>query len=149
MRPRPLFRFTFPSRLSSGRRKRNRHAGSGRLWSVDDAQSEGFLLKPFVRDARQVPLRRDAEITVGGDGSTLRYELTTTRDLLSPSEGDDSEVVQRLDPTKRTISLSERAPWRPEQAAIGQLSLFAEFERLEDGLPQPERDRRLARTRRA
>ncbi|WP_144157138.1 ImmA/IrrE family metallo-endopeptidase [Paraburkholderia sp. BCC1885] len=125
------------------------HAGAGRLWSVDEAQSEGFLLKPFVRDARHVPPRRGAEITVGGDGSTLRYELTTSLELLSPGDGNDSEVVPTLESRKRTISLSERAPWHPEQAAIHQLSLFAEFERLEDGLPQPERDRRLARTQRA
>lgn len=125
------------------------HSGSGRLWSVDDAQSDGFLLKPFVRDARRVPLRRDAEITVGGDGSTLRYELTTSRELPPPGDGDDGEILLTLEPTKRAISLSERAPWRPEQAAIDQLNLFAEFERLEDGLPQPERDRRLARTRHA
>lgn len=125
------------------------HAGSGRLWSVDEAQSEGFLLKPFVRDARRVPPRRGAEITVGGDGSTLRYELTTLLELLSPGDGDDGEVVPTLEPRKRTISLSERAPWQPEQDANDHLSLFAEFERLGDGLPQPERDRRLARTRRA
>lgn len=125
------------------------HAGSGRLWSVDEALSEGFSLKPFVRDARNVPPRRNAEIPVGGDGSTLRYELTTPLELLSLGEGDNDEIVPTLEPRKKTISLSERAPWQPEQAAIDQLSLFAEFERLEDGLPQPERDRRMARTRRA
>lgn len=125
------------------------HAGSGHLWSVDEAQSEGFLLKPFVRDARRMPPRSAAEITVGGDGSTLRYELTPPLELISPSDGDEGEVVRTLKPRKRTISLSERAPWHPEQAAIDQFSLFAEFERLEGGLPQPERDRRLARTRRA
>lgn len=123
------------------------HAGSGRLWSVDEAQSEGFVLKPFVRDARSVPPRRDAELTVGGDGSMLRYELTGPLALPSPGDG-NSDFVQTLESRKRTISLSERAPWQLEQSAIDQLSLFAEFERLEDGLPQPERDRRLARTRR-
>jgi len=127
------------------------HAGSGHLWSTDEAQSEGFLLKPFVRDARRVTPRRGAEITVGGDGSTLRYELTPPP-FLSRADGDSDadagEVVPTLEPRKRTISLSERAPWQPEQAAIDQIGMVAEFERLEDGLPQPERDRRLARTRR-
>ncbi|WP_199545095.1 ImmA/IrrE family metallo-endopeptidase [Paraburkholderia kururiensis] len=125
------------------------HASSGCIWSVDEAQSEGFLLKPFVRDARRVPPRRGPEITVGGDGSTLRYELTAPLNSPSPGDGDDSEIVPTLESRKRTISLNERAPWNPERAAIHQLSLYAEFERLEDGLPQPERDRRLARTRRA
>ncbi|CAJ4652697.1 Domain of uncharacterised function (DUF955) [Burkholderia pseudomallei] len=124
------------------------HAGSGHLWSVDEARSEGFLLKPFVRDARRVPPRRDSGIAVGGDGSTLRYELTSPPNLLAAGDGNDSEVVPTLEPRRRTISLNERAPWHPQQAAIHQLSLFAEFERLEDGLPQPERDRRLARTQR-
>jgi len=132
------------------------HVGSGRLWSVDEAQSEGFLLKPFVRDARLVPAQRGAEVVVGGDGSTLRYELTTPQGLPSPRRSDDDEASDdhgdgeaalTLEPRKRTISLSERAPWQPGQASIGQLSLFVEFERLEDGLPQPEVDRRLARTR--
>lgn len=125
------------------------HSGSGRLWSVDEAQSEGFSLKPFVRDARSVPPRPSNEVTVGGDGSTLRYELKTPLELLSHGNGDNGEVVPTLEPRKRTISLSERAPWQPEQTATDQLSLFAEFERLQDGLPQPERDRRLARMRHA
>ncbi|KGD33703.1 hypothetical protein DO72_385 [Burkholderia pseudomallei] len=53
--------------------------------------------------------------------------------------------VPTLASRKTTISLNERAPWYPEQTTIRQLSLFAEFERLKDGLSQPERDRRLAR----
>jgi Zn-dependent peptidase ImmA (M78 family) len=120
------------------------HVGSGRLWSVDEAQSEGFMLKPFVRDARLVPARRGAEVVVGGDGPTLRYELTSPQVSRSPELADDGEsddheadleVVRTLEQRKRTISLSERAPWQPGQASIGQLNLFAEFERLEDGLP--------------
>lgn len=132
------------------------HAGSGHLWSVDEAQSEGFILKPFVRDARLVPGRRGEEVVVGGDGPTLRYELTVRSGPQLPwsAESDeagdvaaDGEVAPTFGPRQRTISLAERAPWQPSQASIGQLNLFAEFERLEDGLSQPERDRRLARTR--
>ncbi len=119
------------------------HVGSGHLWSVDDIKSEGFSLKPFVRDARCVRPGRDVEITVGGDGSVLRYELMAPLDCRSPGE-----AVPVLGSRKRSISLSERAPWHSGQAAIHQFNLFAEFERLEDGLPQPERDRRLARMRR-
>lgn len=125
------------------------HASSGHLWSVDQAQSEGFSLKPFVRDARRVPPRRDAEITVGGNGSTLRYELTTPLEMSVAGDVDSDGDVTELQSRKTAIALSESAPWQPEQSTIGQLSLSAEFERLEDGLPQPERDRRLARTRRA
>lgn len=132
------------------------HVGSGHLWSVDEAQSEGFVLKPFVRDARLVPARRGAEVVVGGNGPTLRYELTAPQGLPSPEHADDGEtsddaadheIVPTLEPRKKTISLSERAAWQPRQASVGQLSLFAEFERLEDGLPQADVDRRLARTR--
>jgi Zn-dependent peptidase ImmA (M78 family) len=122
------------------------HAGSGRLWSVDEMRNEGFLLKPFVRDARSVSPRRNADITIGGDGLMLRYELTAPLEMLSPDEG-GSEIVPTLGPRKKTISLSERAPWQPEHPPTDQLSLFAEFERLEDGLPQAERDRRLKNTR--
>ncbi len=128
------------------------HVGSGHLWSVDDAQSEGFLLKPFVRDARQITQRRDAKVIVGGNGLTLRYELTTPLELLRPGDNhddDDSQQVPTVASKTRMISLSESTPWEPGEGCIDQLSLFAEFERLEDGLPQPERDRRLESIRRA
>lgn len=122
------------------------HAGSGHLWSVDDAQSEGFVLKPFMRDARNIPAPCSDEIIVGGDGATLRYELTTTVEF--SSAGDENEAtVQTLGQRQKTIFLREHSPWQPARSEIDHLNLFAEFERLKDGLPQPERDRRLARTR--
>lgn len=123
------------------------HASSGRLWSIDEARSEGFMLKPFVRDARNGPSSRPADIVVGGDGSTLRYELTTSLKLPTAAEADEGEAVESLAPRQRAISLSERAPWEPGREAIGEFKLLAEFERLDNGLPQSERDRRLARTR--
>lgn len=126
------------------------HAGSGRLWSVDEARSEGFSLRPFVRDARNQPPRRTSDVIIGGDGATLRYELTTTLELpTAVADDQDKDAVQALEPRQRTISLSERASWEPERSTIGHLNLFAEFERLDDGLPQSERDRRLARMRAA
>jgi len=125
------------------------HAGSGRLWSVDEARSEGFSLKPFVRDARNQPPRRANDVIIGGDGATLRYELTTSRELPTAADDESDDTVQELESRQRTISLSERAPWEPERGTIGHLNLFAEFERLDDGLPQSERDRRLARMRAA
>lgn len=125
------------------------HAGSGHLWTIDEARSEGFMLKPFVRDARSTPPPRAADIVVGGTGSTLRYELTTPP--LPPNAGESDHVgaVQSLESRQRAISLSERTPWEPERDAIGQFSLCAEFERLDNGLPRAERERRLARTRQA
>ena len=128
------------------------HSGAGRLWSVDEAQSEGFVLKPFVRDARSTPAQRGPGVVIGGDGPTLRYELMPPQGLLPLGRADrgeavDGEAVPTLEPRKRTIALSERAPWQSGQASIGQLNLYAEFERLEDGLPQPEVERRLARMR--
>ncbi|MBK0110966.1 MULTISPECIES: ImmA/IrrE family metallo-endopeptidase [unclassified Delftia] len=129
------------------------HASSGHIWSVDEAQSEGFLLKPFVRDARLMPAPRGSDVFVGGNGSTLRYELTTPSDIAAPwaiENGEvenyaaDGDLVLRLNSRRRKISLSERAPWQPGRMPTGQLSLFAEFERVEDGFSQPERDRRLA-----
>lgn len=125
------------------------HAGSGHVWTIDEARSEGFMLKPFVRDARSVPPPRAADIIVGGTGSTLRYELTASSVPLGAGEAHEDKTVQSLEPRQRAISLSERTPWEPERAAIGQFSLLAEFERLDNGLPQSERDRRLTRTRQA
>jgi len=132
------------------------HVGSGHLWSVDEAQSEGFVLKPFVRDARLTPAKRGAEIVVGGDSPTLRYELKAPREFPSidlPEEvkssdfQTDGDNVFTLEPRKKKISLSEHTPWQQERKSLGQFNLFAEFERLEDGLPQPEINRRLAKMR--
>ncbi|ROR21403.1 Zn-dependent peptidase ImmA (M78 family) [Comamonas sp. BIGb0124] len=125
------------------------HAGSGHLWTIDEARSEGFMLKPFVRDACIAPQPRAADIVVGGAGSTLRYELTTPPVSPTAGESDPDGTVQSLDSKQRAISLTERTPWDSERDAIGQFSLFAEFERLGNGLPQAERDRRLTRTRQA
>lgn len=132
------------------------HVGSGHLWSIDEAQSEGFVLKPFVRDARLMPAKRGSEIVVGGDSPTLRYELSAPQEFpsLTPPEEvkaidfqPDGEDIPTLEPRKKKISLSERAPWQRERMSLGQFNLFAEFERLEDGLPQPEINRRLAKMR--
>jgi len=131
------------------------HASSGHLWSVNEAVSEGFMLKPFVRDARHAPARKGADVVVGGDGARLRYELTRPQEAVvadqtptdSSASAGDADAVPTLGARKKAIALSELAPWKREQAPIGHLSMFAEFERLDDGLPQPEIDRRLARMR--
>jgi len=132
------------------------HATSGHLWTVNEALSEGFMLKPFVRDARHARAPQGADVIVGGDGARLRYELTRLHDTgaadqrTSPDSSptaEDPDAVPTLEARKKAIALRELAPWKREQAPLAQIIMFAEFERLDGGLPQAEIDRRLARMR--
>lgn len=125
------------------------HAGSGHLWSIDEVQSEGFTLQPFVRDALVEPPAVKRPIVVGGDGQPMRYELTTQFDAaLSDAQSEDDEVVQ-LPNRRHLVAVQEIVPWRPELDASDRFSLGAEFEELKGGFPQSERDRRLAESRRS
>ena len=123
------------------------HAGSGHLWSIDQAQSEGFTLRPFVRDARAEQPTLKQSIVVGGDGKPMRYELTMTQTPAVLNGNDESEV--ELTPARQLIAVHEVIPWRPELDNGISFSLGAEFKELKAGFPQPERDRRLAESRRA
>lgn len=113
------------------------HAGAGHLWSIDELRSEGFALKPFVRDGRTSGQAAATRIIVGRGPKTLRYTLTASRAAESPEE----EVS--LGTKRHLIAMRETTPWEPGATPHDEFSFGAEFELIKDGLSRSERDRRL------
>ncbi|CAJ3147701.1 Domain of uncharacterised function (DUF955) [Burkholderia pseudomallei] len=121
------------------------HAGSGHLWSVDELSSEGFTLRPFVRDARIHSRQQNSEHPVGGGKSTIRYLLETPESF----ERSESESDERSRPAQRRqlISMQEKSPWSTSPSRIDRFSVSAEFEQMRGGLSTAEKDLRLATVR--
>jgi Zn-dependent peptidase ImmA (M78 family) len=118
------------------------HSASGHLWTVDQIQTEGYALKPFVQDARiQSPKAPIQATPIGGSGRTLRYWLLVngTPRKSTGAVSPESATEER----RRDIAMSERVPFQ-EAAPIDELTLRAEYETLDAGLSEHERDRRLA-----
>lgn len=122
------------------------HAGSGHLWSIDEVQSEGFTLLPFVRDARQEKATSNKPIVVGGDGSPMRYELIAASSAELTAE-DNNETRSELVAKRHSIAMRESTPWQPASSTTDAFCLATEFKVLEAGFPQSERERRLAESR--
>lgn len=117
------------------------HAGSGRLWSIDDLVSEGFTLQPQVVDATARPRPAPDEIIVDGGGETMRYSLSPPEQFAS-QEADD--ILSRQLPRRQLISLSEVTPWLAETKTYDSLSFRAHYETIVNGLSDLEKERRLA-----
>lgn len=123
------------------------HAGSGHLWSIDEVQSEGFTLQPFVRDARQEGKTPNRPVVVGGDGSPMRYELMAEAASVESTAEDNEETRSELVSKRHSLAVRESTPWRSASNTTDAFSLAAEFKVLKTGFPQPERERRLAESR--
>lgn len=119
------------------------HASAGHLWTIDDARSEGFHLRPFVRDASAQHRRQgpDDSIVVGGGGKTLRYSLDAAGAQAQELEGP-------LTLKRHFIQVREVMPWDPREARET-FAFGAEFELLQDGYSRLERERRLSEAREA
>lgn len=114
------------------------HAAAGHLWTVDEVRCEGFVLEPFVQDARTVPKRGAHPVVVGGLSSvTMRYELARVAGEASAGK------TQR----QAEVSVHETAPWSNGTRSHDTLSFSAEFDDLNGGLSRPERERRLESVR--
>lgn len=116
------------------------HAAAGHLWTVDELRCEGFVLEPFVQDARTVSKRESSSIVVGGLGSgTMRYELSP---VAESGEASALKAQRRAE-----ISVHETAPWSNGSESHDTLSFSAEFDDLNGGLSRHERERRLESVR--
>lgn len=116
------------------------HAAAGHLWTVDDLRCEGFVLEPFVQDARTVPKRGSSSIVVGGRGSaTMRYELAPI------AESGKASAMKAQ--SRAEISVHETAPWSNGSKSHDTLSFSVELDDLNGGLSQHERERRLESVR--
>ncbi len=121
------------------------HAGAGHLWTVDEAHSEGYTLEPFLRDARRQPHQAKAATgPIGGSGATLRYALMAVDAPRKPSGVESAERARQV--RRRAIAMEERAPFLTG-APADTIALSAEYEVMDDGYPEHERDRRIALAR--
>lgn len=121
------------------------HAGAGYLWSIDELRSEGFVLKPFVRDARTISQPRHEDVLVGGSVATTRYALHSPESLRAGDQASDGNVP--VCPKRHVISVCETTPWSLMRESNDTFSLGAEFDVIKDGFSQPERERRIAAAR--
>lgn len=118
------------------------HSGAGHLWTVDQAHSEGYTLEPFLRDARKHPIDAAAAAgPIGGSGATLRYALSAEASSRKPLGVESPEHAKQL--RRRVIAMEERAPFLQGPPA-DTLVMSTEYEVMEDGLSEHERDRRIA-----
>lgn len=121
------------------------HAGSGHIWSADELQSDGFVLEPFLADARETPKSARHEIVIGGGPTFMNYSLEPPPRYRSRDSGE--EGLDQLADRRRIIQLKESAPWSGEWDGLSLLSFSTEFEPTNDGFTVSERAHRVNRVK--
>lgn len=113
------------------------HAAAGYLWSVTDAQQEGYVLKPIFFDGRTRPRSvGGSDVPVGGT-AVVRYEFDFPR-----------EERQELSSAPVRVAFEEVQPWNAAgrgAAAHGVdgFALRTQVEAIEEGLGVRSRQRRV------
>ena len=117
------------------------HAGSGHLWEIDEAKSEGFHISPFVVNKelqnKQLP---DEPIIIGGK-STHKYILDVPSQLNSSADINDIELSTERH--RQQLSLTESKMW-VDNIQINEFSVFTEFELIKNGFSPQEQEKRIA-----
>ena len=112
------------------------HAAAGYLWSITEAQQEGYTFAPLTIDSRT---RTDAESTADmliGCSPTIQYELTfkPLNDIAIPKQ-----------PTK--VAFYEEQPWSQASALDAtKFALRTQFEVSHKGLSAASRERLVQRS---
>lgn len=107
------------------------HAAAGYLWSIDEANAEGFHLEAqLVDDDAYEANHNDDDLIVGSLGYS-QYRLF--------KDGAESFENGR----QEKVSLLETQPWLDKSSAIDQYEIKAEYESLGKGLSPYERVRRV------
>jgi Zn-dependent peptidase ImmA (M78 family) len=120
------------------------HAGSGHLWSVSELASEGFILEPFLLDARTEPRPSVSDTTIGGGKPTIRYALYTPDSFHHVEYSPDRPAqIQH----RKLIAMQEKTPWSNDIRPNDEFSFSTEFEEIKDGFSTAERARRIAAVR--
>lgn len=106
------------------------HAAGGYLWSVTEAQSEGYSLKPLLIDSRTQPEKDEVKNLSVGNSEPMKYSLEFPRDAA-------------VTPVK--IEFDEMQPWsrarRSSDAGTSAFALRTQLEALEKGLSASTRQR--------
>ena len=112
------------------------HAAAGYLWSINEAQQEGYTLAPLTVDShRRTESRSSNDVLIGGT-PTIRYELKFT-----PS----NDAAMPIMPTK--VAFQEAQPWLPADAKDAtKFTLQTKFEILNKGLSAASRERLVQRS---
>ena len=117
------------------------HAGSGHLWEIDEAKSEGFHISPFVVNKElQNKTSLDEPIIIGGK-KTHKYILDMPSQFDASMDNNDTELS--IERQRQQIALSESKIWI-ENAKINEFSLYTEFELIKNGFSSQEQEKRIA-----
>jgi Zn-dependent peptidase ImmA (M78 family) len=114
------------------------HLGGGHAWSVDEAASNGFQLRPFLQESGSTPPIIDGKAIVGSGPSTIKYGLSFPANSGNSAAGNFNSRLLR-----HVIALQERRPWDMEEDAIDQLRLETKQEAIRNGYSRVEAGARL------
>jgi Zn-dependent peptidase ImmA (M78 family) len=108
------------------------NAGAGYLWSMDEIQSEGFIVEPVLNDVRHQPVMQHfgKDPLVGADAS-LRFIISRPQSKQINYDG------------RTPFRMVEHRPWMPPASDDYRCQFAAEYESLEVGVDKAERLRRL------
>ena len=107
------------------------HAAAGYLWSIDEANAEGFHLVPeLVNQDDQTANTNSEDLIVGSIGYT-QYHLFK----------DDTGGLEYE--KRKKVSLLEVRPWLDKSSAIDRYEIKAEYESLDQGLSPLEKRKRI------
>lgn len=117
------------------------HAGSGHLWEIDEAISEGFHISPFlVNKTLQSKTPFDESIIIGGK-KTHKYYLDVPTQFLANTDINNPELS--IERQRQQIALSESKVWL-QDTRINEFSLYTEFELIKNGFSTHEQEKRIA-----
>jgi hypothetical protein len=94
------------------------HAAAGYLWTLDDAQREGFTLRPIALE----PSPQRDSIWLGG-GTSRRYYLDVA---------DHARAAEGGRPAQ--LDFMETQPWQREASGANRFATVALFEQIRSGL---------------
>ena len=114
------------------------HAAAGYLWSIHEAEQEGYTLAPLTIDSHRQSAESGDDVLIGGT-PTIHYELKFT-----PANYASIPTM----PTK--VAFQETQPWLPSNTeGATNFSLQTKFEILGKGLSAASRERLIQRSREA
>ena len=114
------------------------HLSAGHVWSVNEAASNGFQLKPFLKEFGATPHHVDGGIIVGSGPPTTRYELSVPAGLEASFDGPFERRMLR-----NLIALEEKRQWAPAEGIIDHLQLETKQDAILKGFSRAEAGTRL------
>lgn len=114
------------------------HLSAGHVWSVDEAASSGFQLKPFLKESEATPRHVDGGAIIGSGPPTMKYELSFPAGTEASGDG---PFERRL--LRNLIALEERRPWTLAEGVIDHVQLETKQESILKGFSRAEVGTRL------